>query len=345
MTKPLRVISWATGKVGEAVARELLGDPRFELVGALVYGEEKDGRDLGEIVGMKAIGVRATREKDEIFALPADVVIHAPIGHKRSDEHDADVIRLLESGKNVISTRGWFNCRAFGEDYARKMEDACRKGGVTLAGLGMTPGFVAERLATTLTGAMLTLHHLTVSEAYDCTPLFDGLLRRMGFGMSPAEYEASPIRTNYDDMYSQVAWSVVETFGRRPDRVEARHSHVLAETDVREGSLPIPRGTVQGTIRRWVAIVDGKPLFTMEYRWFVGRIPGWPEHSGWTFTTEGRPRFRMTLAYEPTADHDERTMGYEMMSAVVIRAIEPVVAAAPGLFATPIFAPYRCRRR
>jgi 2,4-diaminopentanoate dehydrogenase len=342
---PTRIISWATGKVGEAIARELLGDPRYELVGALVYGEPKDGLDLGEIVGRAPIGVTATRDKERIFALPADVVIHAPIGHKRSDEHDRDVVRLLESGKNVISTRGWFNCRAFGEDYARKMEDACVKGGVTLAGLGMTPGFVAERLATTLTGAMLDLDHLTVSEAYDCTPLFDGLLRRMGFGMSPAEYEASPISSNYDDMYSQVAWSVVETFGRRPDRVDARHSFVLAENDVRAGALAIPRGTVQGTIRRWVAIVEGKPLFTMEYRWFVGPIAGWPEQSGWTITTDGRPRFRMTLAYEPTPDHDERTMGYEMLSAVVIRAIEPVVAAPAGLFATPIFAPYTERRQ
>ena len=339
--KPIRVISWATGKVGEAIARELLVDPRYELVGALVYGEGKDGRDLGEIVGRAPISVTATRDKERIFALPADVVIHAPIGHKRSDEHDCDVVRLLESGKNVISTRGWFNCRAFGDDYAQKMETACMKGGATLAGLGMTPGFVAERLATTLTGAMMSLDHLMVSEAYDCTPLFDGLLRRMGFGMSPAEYGASPISTNYDDMYSQVAWSVVETFGRRPDRVEARHSFVLAENDVRAGALAIPRGTVQGTIRRWVAIVEGKPLFTMEYRWFVGRIPGWPEQSGWTITTDGRPRFRMTLAYEPTPDHDERAMGYEMLSAVVIRAIEPVVAAPAGLFATPIFAPYR----
>lgn len=341
--KPIRVVSWATGKVGEAVAREIIADPRYELVGALVFGAEKDGRDLGEILGGAPIGVGATRNKERIFALPADVVIHAPIGHNRSDEHDRDVVRLLESGKNVISTRGYFNCRAFGDDYARKMEAACLKGGVTLAGLGMTPGFVAERLATTLSGAMLNLDHLMVSEAYDCTPLFDGLLRRMGFGMSPAEYEAGPISANYDDMYSQVAWSVVETFGRRPDRVESRHSHVVAEADVRADALAIPRGTVQGTIRRWVAIVDGKPLFTMEYRWFVGRIPGWPDHSGWTFTTEGRPRFRMTLAYEPTPDHDERAMGYEMMSAVLIRAIEPVVVAPAGLFATPIFAPYRLR--
>ena len=68
MTRPIRVIQWATGSMGKACLRAVLDDDRFQLVGLLVYGEAKAGRDAGDIARRPETGVIATRSIDEILA-------------------------------------------------------------------------------------------------------------------------------------------------------------------------------------------------------------------------------------------------------------------------------------
>lgn len=254
---PTRVIVWATGSVGQDVIRRCAIDPNLELVGAFVYGADKDGEDAGTIAGVAPLGVTATRDRRTIVATDADVVIHAPKGHHLDEQHDGDVEALLRSGKNVISTRGYFNPWAFGERYAQRWLDACNAGGVTLAGLGMSPGFVGERVAITLSGGCLELKTLTLREAYDCTKLLPTMLEKMGFGSSPVDYAASSINVNYDDLYLPTLHNVVAGLGGTVERWEASHEVVTAEADVTEATWPVPAGSVQGTLRRWTGYSGG----------------------------------------------------------------------------------------
>ena len=59
MTSPakLRVIQWATGGVGKAAIECVLNHPQLELVGCWVHSADKNGRDVGEILGTAALGV------------------------------------------------------------------------------------------------------------------------------------------------------------------------------------------------------------------------------------------------------------------------------------------------
>ena len=97
-----RVIQWATGNVGRAAVEGVLAHPDLELVGAFVYSPDKAGRDVGEICGLAPVGVEATDDRDAVLALEADCVIYSPM---LADP--ADVIALLESGKNVVTPVGW----------------------------------------------------------------------------------------------------------------------------------------------------------------------------------------------------------------------------------------------
>src|SRR3546814_5695370 len=78
--------------------------PDLELVGLYVYCEAKAGRDAGELCGLPSIGVKATRNIDEILALKADCVVYMP------QTIDADQLcRLLETGCNVVTPRTDFH--------------------------------------------------------------------------------------------------------------------------------------------------------------------------------------------------------------------------------------------
>ena len=71
-----RVIQWATGAMGKSCLRAVIDHPAMELAGLFVYGDDKLGRDAGDIARRAPTGVIATRDVDEILALDADVVIH-----------------------------------------------------------------------------------------------------------------------------------------------------------------------------------------------------------------------------------------------------------------------------
>ncbi len=48
-----RIIVWGTGFVGKSVLKDLLDHPNYEIAGVIVNSTEKDGKDLGEILGGK----------------------------------------------------------------------------------------------------------------------------------------------------------------------------------------------------------------------------------------------------------------------------------------------------
>ena len=63
-----KVIVWGTGFTGKMVIRELLEHPAFELVGVIVNDPAKDGRDVGELLGLAPTGMKATRDVDAALA-------------------------------------------------------------------------------------------------------------------------------------------------------------------------------------------------------------------------------------------------------------------------------------
>ena len=119
-----RVVQWATGNIGLRSLRAVIEHPELDLVGLYVYSEGKDGQDAGELCGLAPIGVRATRDVDEIVALQPDCVLYM------GDRADMDVLcRLLESGSNVVSTRSEFHHpEGMDPDVRERLEAACTKG-------------------------------------------------------------------------------------------------------------------------------------------------------------------------------------------------------------------------
>ena len=115
----LKVVQWATGGVGRAAMEGVLRHPELELVGCWVSSDAKDGKDVGEILGVDPIGVSATQDVDALLALDADAVVYSPLVPDESV-----VCRILASGKNVVTPVGWVY-----PDPAKTgaLEDACRE--------------------------------------------------------------------------------------------------------------------------------------------------------------------------------------------------------------------------
>ena len=172
----IRVIQWATGPVGAAQLREVIDRPDLELVGVLAYHPDKVGVDAGTLVGRGPTGVLVTDDRAAILGLDADLVLHAASKAGAGNTNTEDIAALLASGKSVITTTSYNHLPTFGAGADRAITDACARGGVRFHAAGEHPGFMFERLATTVTGLCRRVDRITVQEFVDCTGISE---RRM----------------------------------------------------------------------------------------------------------------------------------------------------------------------
>jgi hypothetical protein len=337
MTRPIRVIQWATGSMGKTCLRAVLDDPRFELAGLYVYGEGKAGRDAGDIARREATGIVATRSIEDIFATRADVVLHCPRLSSPYDGHDEEVRQLLESGKNVISINNYFEPAALGIAYAERLAASAFKGGVTLAGTGVNPGWAAERMAAN--AAMLCLSHdsITTREIIDCRgiPSPDYVFGALGFGREPATFDLrdGTLAQTFEAMFRQSVKGLARRIGLDVDEFEADHAIRPARSRLTIAAGQIETGTVAATTWRVHGLVAGRRRITHEVNWVMD--PSDPVFAGqphWAITIEGQPGLRIAMDLVASPDAGARTMPEQYaVAAMVLGAIPRVVAAPPGL--------------
>ncbi|MCT9935312.1 hypothetical protein N5079_34425 [Planotetraspora sp. A-T 1434] len=343
----LRVIQWATGAIGKTTLRAVLDSPDLELVGLYVYGDRKAGRDAGDIARRPLTGVIATREVKDILDTPADVVIHTPRLQVPYETHDADICALLRSGKNVITTAGHHFPRAHGREREEIFLAACREGGTTLYGVGVSPGVIGERIVLALSGVNLELEHIAIDEVLDATRMPDPnfVFDVMGMGSDPAAIDltAGELPKMYGMLYKETLAFMAERMGLDVERYEPDHHVELAGRDLQVAAGTIPAGTVAATEWRWHAIAGGRRVLTLSIIWTMDpELPRYAGRDHWTVTVTGKPSMTMTLNLIEPDDPVSRTTAAQFVTAgPVIRAIPEVVAAPPGIFEPPVFAPFR----
>ena len=183
-----RVIQWATGLVGKEAIKGVLAHPELELIGCWVHSDDKVGRDAGELCDLDPIGVRATNSLDEICALDADAVVYSPVLASTRD-----VIRLLESGKNVVTPVGWIY--PGDSPGVAALHAACLAGNATLHGTGINPGGITERFPLMLSALCRNIRHVRAEEFSDIRNYPTEMVVRevMLFGKEPEVAAKSPM--------------------------------------------------------------------------------------------------------------------------------------------------------
>lgn len=351
LERPYRVIQWATGKLGSEGLRQIIDHPDLELAGVYVYSPSKAGVDAGDLCGRPRTGVRATNSVEEILATPSDFVLHMPMLEPSVDNSDREVIALLESGKNVISLRGYFWPRWRGIEYEKKFLDACAKGGTTLLGTGISPGFVFDRM-----GPAVTSFCAVVNEVH-CTEYFDLRMRPahtiydvIGLGQPPGTItvEHQTPRT-LTALYSEMYHLMAAQWDTEVKSIDVGLEWIPAECDLQIKAGLIAKGTACGTIWTWTVRMANGLLLTQRSHWSVDAIDGWDGRNVWMIDVVGEPRFHCEMPLEAIGPDALTAGGYDpngrALAALCINAIPEVDAAPPGILRPTIFAPWRARFR
>lgn len=333
---PYRVVQWTTGNVGKSSVEAIAKNPNYELVGLYAWSKDKAGRDAGELAGIEPLGVKATNDVDELLALKPDVVVYNPMWI------DVDeLVRILEAGVNVVASASFITGQNLGDGRAR-LEDACQRGGSTLFGSGVSPGF-AELLAIVATTACDRVDKITIAESADTT-LYDSpdTERPVGFDKKIDDPDLLPMAEKGTAVFAEAVQLVADAVGIELDEIKCVSEYAQTTEDLPMASWTIKAGHVAGVYASWQGIANGKTVIDINVRWKKGQTldPDWQlDGDGWKITIDGRPTVNMQVGFLPPPDMIENAktledffvLGHIMTAMPPIHAIGAVVAAAPGI--------------
>jgi 2,4-diaminopentanoate dehydrogenase len=331
-----RVIQWATGGVGKAAIEAVLDHPDLELVGCLVYSDEKNGQDVGSFIGIDPVGVIATNDKQAIYDTQADCVVYTP---QFPDERD--VISILASGKSVVTSVGWVYPQ--GSQDTTAIEAACAEGNSALHGTGIHPGGMTERFPLMISALTRSITHVKIDEYSDIrTYNAPGVVRDMMlFGHSPENARKSPMVQFMSGGFMQSIDMVAAELGFRLD-AKKRTTHDIS---VATAAIDSPIGIIEpGQVAAqrfiWEGLVDDEPVISAAVNWLMGEDnlePGWgfgPEGARYEIEVVGDPTMHLNIhgCHPHTVEEGlKRNPGVVVTALHCVSAIPYLCAAGPGI--------------
>jgi hypothetical protein len=295
-----------------------------------VHSPDKVGQDVGEICGGEPMGVTATDDIDALLGLEADCVLYSPIVADREL-----VVRILASGKNVVTPLGWFYP---GSRDVSDLEAACSKADVTLHGTGIHPGGITERFPLMISAMSRNVTHVRAEEFSDIrtygAPFVVGEI--MGFGKTPEQATQSPMLAVMSGGFLESMDMVADALGFALDEHRpSQHDVAVATRSIDSPIGPIEPGLVAAQRFTWQATVRGEPVITVRTNWFMGEAGFDP---AWTFGPEGE-RFEVEVKGDPSSKVSFHGWHPESIEAGLERNSGIVATANHGVSAIP----YVCR--
>jgi hypothetical protein len=330
--RPYRVIQWMTGDVGQVGLRHFANTPVFDLVGVLVHSKDKVGKDAGEIAGIAPVGVIATDDIESIIAMDADCVFYTPV------IMDVDTVcRILRSGKNVVTTSGFFHPTEDFREGGDEIRAACLDGGTSFHGGGIHPGYAGDILPLTLARVMSKIDKVQVFEVVNV--LTDAPLDHidwLGFGKEKDKFLSEPTILGLGvPFFAQSMHMIADGLGVSIDDVTADLRAATATEDIPHELGAIPRGTVAAQHHEWTAWVDGSPLIVFHAIYLTtgpDKIePAWDwGKTRYRIVLDGDPPTEVTLEGVDQPDGAMAHPGYNWTAMGAINTIPAVCDAAPG---------------
>jgi hypothetical protein len=332
-TREYRVVQWSTGTIGARALRAIIEHPHMTVAGVYVHGQDKVGRDAGELCGATSTGVTATASVDDIVELHPDCVLYMP-----NSLNVDELCRLLAAGINVVTTCGAFHYPpSMDPDLRAQVQAACELGGSSVHSTGSSPGFIFEAVPLVLTSIQRQLTALRIDEYADLSQRNspEMLFGLMGFGRPVGPFEqfrADYLRSSFGPSLQLVA----DAIGLPLDSVQASGELAVASKDTTIAAGELTAGSVAAQRITVTGIRSGQPLLRFRATWYCSTDlePAWELlDTGWHVSVDGDAPLEVTLRMPiPLERMAEISPAYTANRAV--NAVPYVCAAPPGIHST-----------
>jgi hypothetical protein len=307
-----RVVQWATGNTGQRALREVIRHPTLDLVGVRVYDTAKEGVDAGELCGEGSTGVRATTNRDAVLRLDADCCVYMPRATGRGqtraglteDELVDDVVALLESGTNIVTTCSDLFARGVRLSDANRARvlAACERGGSSVWAGGSDPGFITETLPMALLSVQRQVESIEIEEFGDLSrrPSAHMVMEQMRFGKPLAEFDPDRRKNHLFGEYqpplsvlADLAGFTIDEWSAEGGVAAATRDETIVAGEIKAGTAAAQRVVVHGR-------GDGVDRVRFVQYAFVAMDvePDWGlQPTGWRIRVDGDAPFDLRMPF------------------------------------------------
>lgn len=264
----MRIGVYGFGAIGRLAARLAL-ERGHELVGAVDIDERILGKDVGELLGIGAVGAEVTKDVGELA--DADVVIHATGSYL--DRVFDQISSLVRMGVHVVST-----CETLSYPYYRypvlalRLDEMARAFGTVVVGTGINPGYLLDTLAAVLAASVPTVKRVRAYRSLDAAKRREPFRKKIGIGEDPRLVEERISRGEITGHvgYAESVYLIALAGDLNLTRVVEWQGSVPADADVESSGVRVEMGRNRGIRGYGAGFVGDREVIRVEFDAYVG---------------------------------------------------------------------------
>ena len=280
----IRVVQWTTGNVGKQSVEAVMKRPDLELVGCYAWSEDKSGKDIGELCGFRRSASRRRMTLTRCSPSSRTASFTTQCG-STSTRWSAFLSLVPTSSPRQRSS----TARRIPTTGESEILDACAKGGSSMFGSGVSPGYI-ELVAVALANASDRIDAVLISEEADTTA-YDSPPTEIpvGFGRPLDDPELPGMTAAATVVFSEAVALVGDALGVVFDEIVCEAEYAKTTKDLDLGSWTLAKDTVAGVTIHWLGKIGGRNIVEMRVRWRKGDAlePDWQVGMGWTIEIAG----------------------------------------------------------
>ena len=278
-----RVVQWTTGNVGRQSVQAIVAHPTSSWSAATPGRPTRPAATSASCAGSRRPASSATNDVDALLGLKPDCVVYNPMWP------DVDeLVRILESGVNVVSTAAFITGHSLGDGRGRIVE-ACERGGSSIFGTASTRA--SPTCIAIVRRAAATASTRSPSPRPPTSPATTRRHRAAGRLRPPHRRPGPAGHDHHGTAVFEDAVAVGDALGVELDEVvcEAEYAPTTEDLDLARGPST---GRLRGRGRRQLARQGRRPhIVELQVRWRKGQSlePDWEMDTGYrSRSTAGR---------------------------------------------------------
>ncbi len=234
MRDKVKVVVLGSGHMGSGIIKLLLEKDGFELAGVYGRRKEREGMDVGEVLGLnRKLGVQLSADLPGMLEKSApDVVVQSTSSTMKQSQEEMEA--ALKAGADVVSISEEASYPWYGSPgIAEKIDALAREKGKTVLGTGINPGFVLDLLVIALTGVCYRVDKIKATRINDLSPYGYNVMKTQGVNLSKEDFETGVAdgsvvgHFGFPESMSMIAAAL----GWEIDRVEQKRVPIISNVE------------------------------------------------------------------------------------------------------------------
>ena len=321
----IRVVVLGTGQMGSGIARLLLEKPGLELVGVYASRKERNGLELGPLIGLeKALGISVSNDLETTLEqTQPHIAIQATCS--RVADAAGEITTLIRHGVRVISIAEEMAFPAIcSPEFAEQIHWMACANQVAILGTGINPGFILDLVVITLSGVCADIQSITAKRVNDLSPYGPSVLVSQGVGLSPEAFQTGLENKSVVGHigFAESIHMIATALGWEIERIEEKREAIVSQVRRETPFITIDPGQIAGCHHTAVAYREGKPVITLIHPQQIHPSLEGIE-TGDYIEIKGKPNVNLSGTPE--------IPGGRATCALAVNMIPRVLSASPGL--------------